>query len=222
MIYKLEAFLYEGSIICQNLETEEPWLAREMYFRALEAAEEEIRRIVTSEDIDDSILKDFGLWMFRITPILLGKNLMDTAYIPTERTYLANGQFFSQSPIVYGRARKYCGRKLEDCAFKVGDIVMVDRGVDEPVSFAIIAALPPTPTFCKEHPAEYYGWDDSYLTLTGDGPYIECHEHPQVSRVLPLTVELPDEKVAALKRGLEQYIKDNHSIEDELWDQVYY
>ena len=46
--------------------------------------------------------------------------------------------------------------------------------------------------FCKKHPAEYCGWDDSYLTLTGHGPYIECHEHPQVSQVLPLTVELPE------------------------------
>ena len=222
MIYKLEAFTYEGSIICQNLDTEEPWLAREMYFRSLEAAEGEICRIVTSEDIDDSILKDFVLWMFRITPIPIGKDLVDSAYIPTEKTYLANGQFFSQSPILYGHARKYRGRKPEDCAFKVGDIVMVDRGLDEPVSFAIIAAQPPTPEFCKEHPANYCGWDDSYLTLTGDGPYIECHEHPQVSRVLPLTVEIPEEKVASLKLGLEQYLKEDHPLEDELWNQVYY
>ena len=221
MIYKLEAFTYEGSIICKNLDTEEPRLAREMYFRSLEAAEEEIRRIARSEDIDDSILKEFCLWMFRITPIPIGKNLVDFAYISTERTYLADGTFFSESPILYGRARKYRGRKQEDCAFKIGDIVMVDNGVDEPVSFAIIAALPPTPEFCKEHPANYCGWDDSYLTLTGDGPYIECHEHPQVSRVLPLTVEIPEEKVASLKRGLEQYLKEDHPLEDELWNQVY-
>ena len=217
MIYKLEAFTYEGSIICQNLDTEDPWLAREMYFRSLESAEREIRRIVTSEDIDDSILKDFGLWMFKITPIPIGKNLADSGYVPTERTYLANGQFFSQSPIMYGRARKYHGRKSEDCAFKVGDIVMVDRGEDEPVSFAIIAALPPTPEFCKAHRAEYCGWDDSYLTLTGDGPYVECHEHPQVSRVLPLTVELPDEKVTELKRGLEMFLDEEKRMEK--WDE---
>ena len=221
MIYKLEVFTYESNIICRNVETEVPWLAREMYFRSLEAAEGEIRRIVTSEDIDDSIIKDFGLWMFRITPIPIGKDLVDPTYIPTERTYLTNGQFFTQSPIMYGRARKYYGRKPEDCAFKLGDIVMVDRGVDEPVSFAIIAALPPTPAFCKDHPAEYCSWDDSYLTLTGDGPYIECHEHPQVSRVLPLTVELPDEKVEALKRGLERYQMEEHPLEDEFWNKVY-
>lgn len=217
MIYKLEVFTYEGSIICQNLDTETPWLAKEMYFRSLDAAEGEIRRIVTSEDIDDSILNDFGLWMFRITPIPIGKDIVASAYIPTEKTYLANGQFFSQSPIMYGHARKYNGRKPEDCAFKVGDIVMVDRGMDKPVSFAIIASQPPTPEFCKEHPAEYCGWDDSYLTLNGDGPYIECHEHPLVSRVLPLAVELPEEKVAALKRGLNQYLQEDH-IEDESWD----
>ena len=55
-----------------------------------------------------------------------------------------------------------------------------------------------------------------------DGPYIECHEHPQVSRVFPLTIEIPEEKVAALKRGLKQFLKEDHPKEDELWNLVYH
>ena len=105
---------------------------------------------------------------------------------------------------------RFYGRRPEDCAFKVGDIVVVREGDKWPDYVAIVAALPPSPEFVKSHPAVYDEMDDSYLVLTGDGPYIECHQHPHVSKVFPLAEDLSEETLAALRRGLEQFMKEDN------------
>ena len=208
--YKLEAFTYEGSIVQENLDTETPWRAREYYYKTLEAAESEIRRLLQEDDL----LVEY-LWFFVITVIPFGRDLYYDHVLCYNRIYLSNGNLFTQSPVLYGRSRKYRGRNPEDCAFKQGDIVMVFRGEDSPVSFEIVAAQPPTPEFCKEHPASYSGWDDSYLTIRGDGPYMNNHDHPQVTQVLPLSVELPEEKIVELKRGLGRYLSDDRDKDED-------
>lgn len=75
----------------------------------------------------------------------------------------------------------------------------------------IVAALPPSPEFVASHPAVYDEMDDSYLVLTGSGPYIECHQHPHTNDVHPLNVELSEEQVAALHRGLEQFMAEENN-----------
>ena len=110
------------------------------------------------------------------------------------------------SPEVSARhgLRPFYGRKPEDCAFKVGDIVLVRGGC--PDYFAIVAALPPSPEYVNSHPAAYCEIDDSYLVLTGDGPFIECHRHPHVSLVFPADEgQLTKETLAALRRGLRRF-----------------
>lgn len=192
-----------------NLETETPWRAREYYFRSIASAEAEIRRMLQ----EDGLLAEY-VWFFMITEIPFGRDLYYDHILCEERIYLSNGDFFAQSPALYGRSRRFKGRDPEDCAFKQGDIVMVFRGEDNVVSFEIVVSQPPTPAFCKEHPASYNGWDDSYLTLNGDGPYMDCHSHPQVTQVLPLSIELPQEKIDELKRGLELYLREDREKEE--------
>lgn len=103
---------------------------------------------------------------------------------------------------------KFKGRKPEECEFKIGDIVMVEGHHGFSGYVGIVAALPPSPEFVASHPAVYDEMDDSYLVLTGDGPYIECHQHPHTNDVHPLNVELSEEQVAALHRGLEQFMAE--------------
>lgn len=100
---------------------------------------------------------------------------------------------------------------------------MVFRGEENPVSFEIVAAQPPTPEYSKEHPGFYNGWDDAYLTLKGDGPDMDCRSHPQVTQVLPLSVKLPEEKIFELKRGLEKYLaedREENSKADQYFDDL--
>ena len=100
------------------------------------------------------------------------------------------------------------GRKPNECKFKVGDIVMVAGCCGSPDYVGIVAALPPSPEFIARHPAVYDEMDDSYLVLTGDGPYIENHQHPHVNDVHPLNDELSEDQLAVLRRGLEQFMVD--------------
>lgn len=216
--YKLVAFTYEGSIVMENLDTETPWRAREYYYRSLESAEAEIRRMLQ----DDYLLSDH-VWFFMITEIPFCRNPYYDNEMFHERIYLSDGELFAQSPAMYGRSRKFHGRNPEDCAFQQGDIVMVFRGEENPVSFEIVAAQPPTPEYCKEHPGFYNGWDDAYLTLKGDGPDMDCRSHPQVTQVLPLSVKLPEEKIFELKRGLEKYLaedREENSKADQYFDDL--
>lgn len=216
-MYKLEAFTYEGSPQLKNLDTETPYRAREYYYRTLDSAEAEIQRILSSDDPMDELLVEY-VWFFLITEIPIGKDLYNHDITCPERVYLKDGKLLSEYPMLYGQSRTFRGRKPEDCTFKQGDIVMVYHGEDIPPSFSIVAELPPSPEFCRLHPARYTARDDAYLTLHGDGPYIESHEHPCVTQLLPLCIDLPEEKIDELYRALERY--QSEDIHEDLCNYI--
>ncbi len=195
MFYKLEAFTYEGCPVIGNLDTETPYKEKEFFFNTLAEAEAEMNKQIHS---GERYL--YFLWFFRITSLPLGLDIESYGVARTERIYLRNGTLYAKWPMYDGHNAGFAGRKASDCHFSVGTLVMVFNGVTQPPSFGIVAELPPSPEACSANPGKYDVWDDSYTVLDGEG----CL-HPYISRTLPLSFALPDERVAHLMSELTEY-----------------
>ena len=195
MFYKLEAFTYEGCPVIGNLDTETPYKEKEFFFTTLAEAEAEIGRQIQSAQ-----RYLYFLWFFRITCLPLGLDVESYGVAREERIYLRNGKLYAKWPMYDGHRTGFAGRRAKDCCFSVGTQVMVFNGVTQPPSFGIVAELPPTPEACAANPGKYDVWDDSYTVLDGEG----CL-HPYVSRTLPMSLALPDERVAHLMSERTEY-----------------
>lgn len=211
-IFRLEAFVVDDGF--QELDltgiTEQGKIA-EFYLESMKEAEDKISQLlVTSES--ERLWSPENIVCFRVTRIPVGINLHGDVEPFYERLYTSDGRFFSEGPIHYDGSRVFCGRRQEDCAFKIGDIVMVDYGVNQGLGMAIIASLPITQEKCKSHPIGFVDdYDDRYTILNGDGSYIECHNHIEVTRVLPLPFEPSMHQRTILINGLKKYLYEEKS-----------
>lgn len=206
-IFWLEAFVVDDGFreLKQTGRTEQSRIA-EFYLESVKEAEEKISQLLaTPENERFWSLED--IVCFRVTSIPVGINLHGDVGPLYERLYTSDGRFFSEGPIHYGGSQIFCGRRKEDCAFKVGDIVMVDHGASRGLGIAIIASLPVSQEKCKSHPiCNIDDFDDRYTVLDGDGSYMDCHYHLEVTRVLPLPFEPSMQQRTILNAGLNKYL----------------